>query len=285
MNEVHYGIYGLEEEMLPKITDNSKMSEEGAGQSSDMSMEGAGQSFDICEEGTGQSSDVNVQVISDTGKVRKYVYKFKGAKPYKCGVCNKAFNDQDSVERHISSHTIRIVNPFLCTECGAEFEDKKLLEQHKLHAEFKHYKCKQSKRCRRSFHTKHGLVIHERTHRDKPFYCSICDTSYYSNILLKNHMANAHNETLYKCGLCKKVFTQHGLLRKHMKEHANDEHGKESGKVYKCDACQKEYSETSNLQALSMDIENKDLKIYFCTDCMSKGINVHQMSNSKYAWK
>ncbi|CAG2246006.1 KRAB [Mytilus edulis] len=274
MNEVHYGIYGLEEELLPKITDNSKMSEEGAGQSSDMSMEGAG-----------QSSDVKVHVISDTGKVHKYLYKFKGAKPYKCGVCDKAFNDQASVERHISSHTIRIVNPFSCTECGAEFEDKLLLEQHKLHAEFKHYKCKQSKRCRRSFHTKHGLVIHERTHRDKPFHCSICDTSYYSNILLKNHMANAHNETLYKCGLCKKVFTQHGLLRKHMKEHANDGNGKESCKVYKCDACQKDYSETSNLQALSMDIDNKDLKIYFCTDCMSKGINVHQMSNSKYAWK
>ena len=255
MNEEHCGI---REKLLPKVTHNSNMSEEGAGQSSDMSTEGAG-----------PSSDVRVQVVSDTGKLHKYLYKFKGIKPYRCGVCNKEFDDQASVERHISSHTIKSAKRFVCTECGAEFDKKMLLEEHKLHADIKQYKCK-SEWCKRSFHTKHGLLIHERTCRGRPFHCSICENSYLSSIMLKRHMANSHDEPLYKCGLCRKVFTQHKFLRKHMKEHADGEHGAGTGKVYNCDACQKEYSEKSKLQALSVDIDNKYLKIYFCTDCMSK---------------
>lgn len=256
MNEEQYG---LEEEPLTKIT--HKMSEEGAG----------------------QSSDVQVQVTSHTGKIRRYVYKYNGGKPYKCGVCYKEFSDQASVECHISCHTTEGVKPYICTECGADFDEKTLLEKHKIHADIKLHKCDQ---CWRSFHTKHGLDVHKRRHLNKPFNCSICNKSFHSIFMLKKHMANKHcNETLYKCGLCSKVFTQHGLLRKHMKVHADSELVEKSGKIYKCDACQKNISDKSNMQALSMDVDNKDLKINFCTDCMSKGINVHQMSNSKYAWK
>ncbi|XP_063443546.1 zinc finger protein 891-like isoform X2 [Mytilus trossulus] len=255
MNEEHCGIG---EELLPKVTHNPNMSEEGTGQSSDVSTEGAG-----------QSTDVRVQVVSDTGKIHKYLYKFKGIKPYKCGVCNEEFYDQASVERHISSHAIKRPKRFLCRECGAEFDRKILLEEHKLHADIKEYKCK-SKKCKRSFHTKQALLVHDRrSHRDRPFQCSICENSYVTVIMLKKHMAT-HDEPLYKCGLCRKVFPQPKFLRKHMKEHADGEHGAESGQVYNCDACQKEFSEKSKLQALSVDIDNKSLKIYFCNDCKAK---------------
>ena len=42
-----------------------------------------------------------------------------GEKPYKCNMCEKVFNRNDTLQTHIASHSD--LKPFMCSVCGKQF--------------------------------------------------------------------------------------------------------------------------------------------------------------------
>ena len=46
----------------------------------------------------------------------KFRVVHSGDKPFKCDMCEKAFNRKDTLESHLSSHSD--LKPFMCSVCG-----------------------------------------------------------------------------------------------------------------------------------------------------------------------
>ena len=42
-----------------------------------------------------------------------------GEKPFKCNMCDKVFNRNDTLQTHIASHSD--LKPFMCSVCGKQF--------------------------------------------------------------------------------------------------------------------------------------------------------------------
>jgi len=64
-------------------------------------------------------------------------------RPYKCSLCEKAYNQASTLNKHMSAHN-RVPKPFVCSVCGMAFRSKYYLCQHTLvHSVKRPYLCSQ----------------------------------------------------------------------------------------------------------------------------------------------
>ena len=106
-------------------------------------------------------------------------------RPFKCGQCNRSFNQSGPLRKHQLMHT------------GAQ-----------------PYKCEV---CDKSFVSKHHLIYHSRIHSgERPFKCGKCGKSFNQRVHLKTHQLTHTGAKPFKCEVCEKSISQSGNLKRHM---------------------------------------------------------------------
>ena len=121
-----------------------------------------------------------------------------------CPVCNKGFNTQTSLDKHLYVHG---ENKFVCDICGKAFLFSSRLEQHKLtHKDVRLFCMKPT--CGKYFKSTGDLNRHVKTHNAILLYH--CDFCTYSNVDKRNtesHMrTHVKGNKRYSCPLCGKKF-------------------------------------------------------------------------------
>ena len=79
------------------------------------------------------------------------------------------------------------------------------------------------------------------------FHCKKCDKYFPSKIKHKNHVRNAHGESV-KCEKCNKVFKSQHNYRKHVK------YIHEDVRNYKCKLCDKAFHQMSGLKGITIKL-------------------------------
>ncbi|XP_005107343.1 uncharacterized protein LOC101845423 [Aplysia californica] len=159
--------------------------------------------------------------------LRRHKRTHTGEKPYKCDVCGCAFALRNSLKAHLLTHTEE--RPFQCGICGKTFKSEWCLKNHfKTHTSERPYKCEI---CGMTFKYSTGLNQHRATHGEEMlFMCSVCGEGFNVQYKLTSHMIIHSGERPHKCETCGKAFKTKGSLNLHRKLHTGE-------KPHKCDIC------------------------------------------------
>lgn len=57
----------------------------------------------------------------------------------------------------------------------------------------------------------------------RPAVCTVCDSRFFHEEYLKEHMRLHTGETPFKCPICKRGYAQRGNMKSHMKTHKKSE--------------------------------------------------------------
>ncbi|XP_034042840.1 gastrula zinc finger protein XlCGF57.1-like [Thalassophryne amazonica] len=176
-----------------------------------------------------------------------------GEKPLSCSHCGKRFAYQNSLRKHMSSHTEE--KPFSCSQCGKRFSYHNNLTHHMItHKEEKTFSCSE---CGKRFAYQNNLKKHIVTHGGQnTFSCSSCGMTFGKRTLLKSHMIVHTAEKKFSCSQCHTRFRHKYNLNSHMKIHTGE-------KPFSCPTCGKRFGRRSNLKA-HMRCHNKP---YSCSVC------------------
>ncbi|KAG7304914.1 hypothetical protein JYU34_010312 [Plutella xylostella] len=151
----------------------------------------------------------------------KYVKRHgRTVKIWECGLCNREFQHQYTLIRHVPTHTDE--RNFHCGACGKSFRQLSTLSQHKaIHSADRPYACEM---CKKTFNRVSTLISHRKTHsNDKPYKCDRCPKGFHQKGNLRNHMFTHTNERPYRCSVCNKGFNQQSNLVCHKnKAHCED---------------------------------------------------------------
>ncbi|MCL4139225.1 UNVERIFIED_CONTAM: hypothetical protein GTU68_035186 [Idotea baltica] len=150
-----------------------------------------------------------------------------GEKPFKCNICNRAFEHSGKLHRHMRTHTGE--RPHRCGLCGKTFVQSGQLVIHmRAHTGEKPYTCDY---CHKGFTCSKQLKVHTRTHTgEKPYECDVCGKTFGYNHVLKMHKMSHLGEKLYKCTLCEEFFNSRKALDRHIKGHDEDPFASLNGK-------------------------------------------------------
>ena len=140
-----------------------------------------------------------------------------GEKFFTCNECEKCFNTNDVLNRHMRIHTDK-KKPHKCIHCGKCFSYESELSIHlRMHTGEKPYKCTQCEKC---FKTKSELNIHLRIHTgEKPYKCIHCGKCFSQKSKLSIHLRIHTGEKPYECPQCEKCFKTTSQLNSHLRIH------------------------------------------------------------------
>ncbi|OAD62428.1 hypothetical protein WN48_07299, partial [Eufriesea mexicana] len=166
-------------------------------------------------------------------------------KPYQCDECNKSFEKEVKLQKHIRIHERakeqQDVNfkRFLCHICSKTFRQNTGLMFHmRTHTGYKPHVCKY---CGRGFTSNSNCINHERTHTgDRPFVCHFCSAAFAKSCTLKAHITTHTGEANYHCKTCGKSFRRLKYLKEHKFTHTGE-------KPYACKICGTAYSHSGSL--------------------------------------
>ncbi|XP_006860822.1 PREDICTED: zinc finger protein 341 [Chrysochloris asiatica] len=127
--------------------------------------------------------------------IYKYVFPHlpipwqEGEKPYKCSVCESAFNRKDKLKRHML-----------------------------IHEPFKKYKCPFSTHtgCSKEFNRPDKLKAHILSHSGMKLHkCTVCSKSFSRRAHLAEHQHAHTGNYKFRCAGCAKGFSRHKYLKDH----------------------------------------------------------------------
>nr|XP_032518363.1 zinc finger protein 695-like isoform X2 [Danaus plexippus plexippus] len=144
-----------------------------------------------------------------------------------CKYCSKMFNASYDLKRHILRRHETKKN-FVCAICGRGFAFNGELTTHHKNVHEKHLKLKKNFKCKfcsKTYKCYKSVVIHERSAHTgyRPAVCTVCDSRFFHEEYLKEHMRLHTGETPFKCPICKRGYAQRGNMKSHMKTHKKSE--------------------------------------------------------------
>ena len=147
-------------------------------------------------ENSNCSIDFSTDEISNSNKFVN-CKSFEGS-GYRCGFCDKIYEDHNALDVHLSSHLNRKDKRYKCLLCGIFCTSKSTMHKHLFrHNGKKPFKCKI---CGRAFNIKYSLKRHLMTHTgEKPFGCSVCNKAFarkdYRDVHERSHWCQSGQGT------------------------------------------------------------------------------------------
>ncbi|XP_012558385.2 zinc finger protein 148 [Hydra vulgaris] len=221
--------------------------------------------------------DHSYQQQIDDPSPKKQRRSYPLERKYLCTVCNKAFDRNTSLTRHLLTHTRE--KPFKCQLCDKAFSQNAHLKRHILiHIGQKSYQCN---KCGKMFIEKGGLARHEATHStEKPWVCNQCGKAFVLNEYLQRHLFLHTGQKPYQCNECGRLFADGSSWRAHKLTHNKE-------KKYKCPICSKMLKCKRNFKKhVAAHEEDKELK-HVCDVCdqrfpNKKLLKQHNKKNRKH---
>jgi hypothetical protein len=121
----------------------------------------------------------NLQALKNT--------RFVKAGLRNCPVCDKHFQRNSHLKRHLLIHTKE--KPFQCDICGRSFNQSSSMKSHKqsVHSNDKPFICTEQN-CTKSFSNIANLRVHQKSHLpNKEFTCKHCERTFKYVNSLKSH--------------------------------------------------------------------------------------------------
>ncbi|XP_059062871.1 zinc finger protein 578-like [Achroia grisella] len=143
--------------------------------------------------------------------------------PVKCPKCPRICVSDYYLKRHIKRRHNTEKN-FICSSCGHRFAFKGELSTHYRNVHNKHlvpkkvYKCSI---CDKTYKCQKSVIVHERSVHTglRPAVCNVCNSSFYHEDYLKEHMRLHTGETPFKCPICGRGYAQRGNMKSHLRIH------------------------------------------------------------------
>ncbi|EEB17410.1 zinc finger protein, putative [Pediculus humanus corporis] len=155
-----------------------------------------------------------------------------GERPFKCYLCDKAFNRTDKLLLHQRIHAGD--KRYKCTKCDyASVDSGSLIKHLRVHNGERPFKCQL---CSYRARDSSQLTVHLRTHTgDSPFICtnSKCKAAFKTNSDLKRHMVIHSEEKPHSCTYCPYKST----LKRNLQIHIQSQHPNGELKEYRCHLC------------------------------------------------
>ena len=145
--------------------------------------------------------------------------------------CHKLFDNMEQLKLHLETHIIPDTQ--ICPECGKEFkkcqnaELKRHVTLHSMTEE--QFNCSL---CDSKFFFENDLKNHVDKKHIKKYKCEQCDRKYGLKCFLKRHIEEFHVERKHMCTLCGKTFRVEKYLKDHTLLHSDVRNEK-------CDVCGK----------------------------------------------
>ncbi|XP_048367494.1 zinc finger protein 250-like isoform X1 [Sphaerodactylus townsendi] len=181
-------------------------------------------------------------------------------RPYVCSLCPKSFRLKTSLLIHQKTHTVgKSESAFVCPECGCGFSHQGQLTRHQaIHADRPH----QCSECHKAFNRKSSLVVHLKTHRERPrpFQCPQCHKTFIRKQHLDDHTRTHTGEKPYQCPECEKRFAEKSKLTNHYRIHTGE-------RPYRCGQCDKRFVRAHHLVKHQSSVHQAGAKLYSCQEC------------------
>ncbi|KAJ8927764.1 hypothetical protein NQ314_019768 [Rhamnusium bicolor] len=168
--------------------------------------------------------------------------------PHKCNYCEASFTSAIKLTRHITSHAG--LRPYPCKLCGRTF----LLSHHLTRHMRSHYAAQSSSPeaaigqhkcdiCSMSFRRKDSLINHSAIHSMVNLRCVICNTTFQTAKMVKEHITTHLTGLPFPCEKCDYSFESAEQLEEHELKHAEMEYEEQIEKEIISEARQQQEDE------------------------------------------
>ena len=161
-------------------------------------------------------------------------------KSFKCEMCDQSFDSgKDRAHHRRIAHCS--VKEFKCRMCEKSYSSLKLLQAHQSreHDNTVH----ECDICGKTLKNRAQLLRHKKFEHDKKFPCDQCDSKFYSQYLLSEHVRRVHVDGRnFACEVCSQTFKNIEAL----KVHVSRTHTEREKTVF-CDQCDARFFNKSQL--------------------------------------